>query len=360
MGSYRRVELQGAGPVLVERERRELSAGEARVAVHHCSVNYTDVARIDGSYGGTPIAGAAFGGVQDGVRIPGYEPAGVVLEITDEVDSAVLGERVLVHSHTSCGECAFCRGGVDNYCAQRQVLGAATPGNGGWSEEIVVPAAQLLALPPGVSLQAACTLEVSYATALFCLRRGWELTLADGPVAVRGVPGMLALAAAQYAHAFGRDVVGIARDPDSVRVRWVAQRFPWLRLVGEASLGEGLGTASGGPPALIVEPLGGEYVGHDVSLVARGGAIGVIGSHLSVAGEARWDELFNKGATIYGTTRAPLGMMGEVAQHFAAGFVAPLIDREFALEDFAEAVRYVRAPAGVGRTLLRMAAASPE
>jgi NADPH:quinone reductase-like Zn-dependent oxidoreductase len=105
---------------------------------------------------------------------------------------------------------------------------------------------------------------------------------------------------------------------------------------------------------VVIDPLGGDYIGEDLELVARGGAVGVLGSHVGAVSRVRADLLFLKGVALYGTPRAPLTEMEELAALVADGFVTPVIDRVFGLADAAAALDYCERPTGIGRVLLSM------
>lgn len=170
---YRRIEVSRAdGVALVEREPTPLRPGAVRLAVSFCSVNRGDVERIRGSYGGVEAAEIGFWQTENGVFVPGYEPVGTVVEVAADVDRAMLGRRAVLHSHESCGACRYCVSGADNLCGKMTVFGVGTRELGGWSEEVVVPAGQVLPLRDGVDLRGACTYEVTYGTARHNLRRG--------------------------------------------------------------------------------------------------------------------------------------------------------------------------------------------
>jgi D-arabinose 1-dehydrogenase-like Zn-dependent alcohol dehydrogenase len=352
---YRRIECDGLGSIsLRECAESELGPGTVRLSVSYCSVNRGDLERIIGSYGGIDVSGMSLYRSNDGRFVPGYEPSGKVVEIAADVDRSLLGRSVVLHSHQSCGKCRYCVAGADNLCGKVQVFGVATPDLGGWSEEIVVPAVQLLPLRDGVDLTGACTYEVTYGTALHSLRTGLASAELQGPVAVRGVPGALAVAACQFSVSMGLPCVAIVRDPTSDRVRHFRELLPDVAVVSEGQGRPGVLEMLGAPPAVVFEPLGGRYLNLDVDLVARGGVVGVVGAHLGVLSTVRADQLFFKGVSIHGTPRAPLPVMIEVAEMVAAGVVVPVIDRVFPMEDAQSALEYCANPTGIGRVLLAM------
>jgi NADPH:quinone reductase-like Zn-dependent oxidoreductase len=226
---------------------------------------------------------------------------------------------------------------------------------GGWSEQLVVPAKDVLVLPETIELAPACTLEVTYGTAWGSLELGRGIVGDEAVVAVRGVPGGVALAVAQLCHLWEVPVAGIVRDLDSSRVLATKARLPWLPLVSEQQAREGaLKDVLGARPNMVVDPLGGDYIAHDIDLVDRGGAVAVIGAHLGAESSVRWDKVFSKAVAIYGVARAPSAVMQRVVESVADGSVKPLVDKIFAFSDIDRAVAYAENPDGIGRVLLRM------
>jgi NADPH2:quinone reductase len=171
---------------------------------------------------------------------------------------------------------------------------------------------------------------------------------------VRGVPGALAMAAAQLCVALQVPCAVIVRDPDGDRVRQFRQVVPDVAVVGQEGGTAAVRKAVGAPPAVVIEPLGGAYLDQDIDLIARGGAIGVLGAHAGATSTFRSDLLFLKGVALYGTPRAPLTEMAELAGMVADGLVTPVVDRVFDLTDVEAALAYCGHPAGIGRVLLGM------
>lgn len=104
--------------------------GEARVRVRVSGVCGTDL--------------HAFAGRQPFFtypRIPGHELGVEVVAVGAGVTAVRVGDRCAVEPYLNCGRCIACRRGRTNCCETLQVLGVHT--DGGWREEIVVPAAKL-------------------------------------------------------------------------------------------------------------------------------------------------------------------------------------------------------------------------
>ncbi|MDI1337235.1 MAG: zinc-binding dehydrogenase [Lacunisphaera sp.] len=132
----------------------------------------------------------------------GHEVAGVVERVGEKVRSVRPGDRVCVHYLATCGTCAWCAGGHEQFCAAGQMLGKHRPG--GFAEYTVMPAACLFVLPPEISFAHGAVLMCSSATALHALRKA---RLQPGEtVAVFGLGG-LGASAVQLARALGAATV---------------------------------------------------------------------------------------------------------------------------------------------------------
>ena len=75
-------------------------------------------------------------------RILGHELATTVLEIDENPQGIVAGDKVVIMPYISCGKCVACRNGKTNCCTNITVLGVH--GDGGMQEQITVPASVLI------------------------------------------------------------------------------------------------------------------------------------------------------------------------------------------------------------------------
>jgi propanol-preferring alcohol dehydrogenase len=128
----------------------------------------------------------------------GHEVAGVVEMIGAKVLRRKPGDRVALHYLVTCGECAYCRIGAEQYCVTGKMLGHTT--DGGYAEFIAVPERNAVLLPEEISFKQGATLMCASATAFHALRKS---RLKGGErVAVFGAGG-LGISAIQLARVFG-------------------------------------------------------------------------------------------------------------------------------------------------------------
>lgn len=189
-------------------ERRDLRPDDIAVRVDYCGVCHTDLHAIharDGA-GSTPL-------------VPGHEFTGTVTETGPAVTRFSAGDPVAVGNIVdSCGECAMCRAGQENFCHAFPTLtydgvdrhdGSTTLG--GYSREYVLRDRFAYPLPAGLDPAAAAPLLCAGITV-------WEplWALGVGPesrVAVAGLGGLGHLAV-KMAVALGADTSVISRSPD--------------------------------------------------------------------------------------------------------------------------------------------------
>lgn len=129
----------------------------------------------------------------------GHEIAGTVAACGAGVGGGItVGQRVAVHYLATCGTCAECARGREQFCPRGRMFGKHR--DGGYAEFVVAPAQNLIAIPEEVDSAIAAIMMCSTATAFHALRKA---RLAPGEsVAVFGAGG-LGLSAIRLAHACG-------------------------------------------------------------------------------------------------------------------------------------------------------------
>src|ERR1700686_1744077 len=140
-------------------------------------------------------------GVSAVARLPltlGHEVAGVVEKRGADVQDFAAGERVCVHYLATCGQCAFCQSGTEQFCPTVQMIGKHR--DGGFAEFIVVPERSAFHLPDEIPFEQGAILMCSSATSLHALNKA--RLRAGETVAVFGVGG-LGISAVQLAKHFG-------------------------------------------------------------------------------------------------------------------------------------------------------------
>jgi L-idonate 5-dehydrogenase len=150
--------------------------------------------------------------------ILGHEVSGVVAAAGPAVTGIQPGQRVTVHPATPCRNCPECSAGRPNICRRARYLGSAAHFphvQGGFRDVLVVPAGQVVPLPPALSLATAALAE-PLAVALHAVRRAGPVRGRRVLVTGAGPIGCLVVAVLR-AHGAGQI---IARDmvPQALQV----------------------------------------------------------------------------------------------------------------------------------------------
>src|SRR6201996_5752781 len=148
---------QSVGSTALQRgtiERRDLREDDIAVRIDYCGVCHSDLHAVHGRIKPT-----------DGL-VPGHEFTGTVTAVGPAVTSFAPGDQVAVGTIVdSCGACAMCQAGQENYCYQGatttyggtdRVDGTTT--QGGYSREYVLRDKFAYPLPRGLDPAAAAPL----------------------------------------------------------------------------------------------------------------------------------------------------------------------------------------------------------
>lgn len=128
----------------------------------------------------------------------GHEVAGIVEEVGGEISRFRPGDRVCLHYLATCGVCAHCQRGNEQFCVSGQMMGKHR--DGGYAEFVLMPDRSVFALPKEIPFEQGAILMCSSATSFHALRKA---RLQPGEsVAIFGVGG-LGISAIQLAKAFG-------------------------------------------------------------------------------------------------------------------------------------------------------------
>jgi uncharacterized zinc-type alcohol dehydrogenase-like protein len=188
-------------------ERRDLRPDDIAVRVDFCGVCHTDLHALHARSGGDPLL------------VPGHEFTGVVTGVGAAVTRFGVGDPVAVGNIVdSCGECAMCRAGQENFCREYPTLtyggtdrhdGSTTLG--GYAREHVLGERFAYPLPASLDPAAAAPLLCAGITV-------WEplhsLGVGGGSrVAVAGLGGLGHLAV-KLAVALGAETSVVSRTAD--------------------------------------------------------------------------------------------------------------------------------------------------
>jgi len=220
-------------PETLEMRRRELpppGAGEVVIRVEATGVSFAEQAMRRGRYPGQP----AF------PFVPGYDLVGVVAARGPGVTGVALGQRV-----------------------------AAVTKTGGWADNVVLPAADLVPVPEGVDAAAAETVVVNGVTAWQMLHRLARVRTGQ-TVLVHGASGGVGGLLVQLARLAGARVIGTASPTKHDAVRALGAEP--LDYHGDDLVARVRALAPGGVDA-VFDHVGGQSLRASWRLLAPGGTL---------------------------------------------------------------------------------------
>ena len=222
--------------VLEELPPPSIRPGSVRVALEAAGLNYVDALFVEGRYQIKPTP----------PFVPGSELAGTIVEVADDVESIVVGDRIV-----------------------------ASTGLGAFAEQVVLPAAAATLIPASVSSAAAATLTQSFCTALYALDRRTRLSPGE-TVLVLGGGGGVGHAAIQVAVSLGADVIATATTSEKAAHARSAGASVVLD-PDPSSLRELLRQAAPAGIDVVVDPVGDAATEPSLRSLREGGRLLVIG-----------------------------------------------------------------------------------
>jgi uncharacterized zinc-type alcohol dehydrogenase-like protein len=213
-------------------ERRDVGPSDVRIDILYCGICHSDVHTARNEWHGTRYP-----------AVPGHEIVGRVAEIGSEVTAFAVGDVVGVGCMVdSCGVCAACLDGLQNYCENGATFTYNSPDKhattkrtfGGYSAGIVVTEGFVVRVPAALDPAAAAPILCAGITMFSPLRH--HGVGAGSTVAVAGFGGLGSMAVkiakamgaevtvltrtdrkADDAMKVGADAVVVMSDPDAVR-----------------------------------------------------------------------------------------------------------------------------------------------
>jgi NADPH:quinone reductase-like Zn-dependent oxidoreductase len=309
--------------------------GEVRIRVRASGVNFADILARRGLYPDAPPLPA----------VVGYEVSGVVDDVGDGVDRAMIGTDVLALTRF-----------------------------GGYADVVSVPAIQVFEKPAGLSHTEAAAIPVSYLTA-------WQLLVVMGSlkagetVLIHNAGSGLGLAAIDIATHVGATIYGTASGSKHA---FLAERgvhelidyraTDWSAEIDRLTGGKGV--------HLITDPLGGANAKKSYRALRSTGRLGMFG--VSVATDSKLPGtlglgraalgmpvfhpvgLMNGNRAVFGVNLGHMwheadairGWMREILSGVEEGWVRPHVDRTFPLADAGQAHTYIEERRNIGKVVL--------
>ena len=321
------------------------AADEVLVRVHATALNRADLLQRRGLYP-NPFPTAH--------DIPGMEFAG---EVVAAPATAV----------TAAASAAPAPAAPARFKPGDHVMGIVS--GGGYAEYVVIPAAQAMRTPHGMSLADAAAIPEVFITAWDALVLQGGLKPGGTALVHAGASGV-GTAAIQICRAMGARIIvtcsGARGGVDKVQacrdlgaslvVDYTTQDF--VKEVADFTQGRGV--------EVVLDVIGGDYTVRNVACLALKGRIIQVGTMAGPSKDFNVASLMGKRASIIGTVLRPRPKEEKIAvsqafaeallSDFDAGVLKPVIDKRFTLDQIVEAHQHMEANANIGKIVVTIAA----
>ena len=313
-GGFDRIEPRDDLPVPEVR-----SPSDVRIHVRAAAINHLDVFVVGGLPGVT-------------IRPPwilGTDACGVVDQVGADVRHVKVGDRVVVNPGISDRSCEYCMAGEHPLCLKFAVLGEHVPGT--IAEYVVLPGANVRAIPNGISDEQAAAFTLATLTAWRMVHTRARVTK-DDQVLIWGIGGGVAQAALQISKSIGA-TVWVTSSDDAKLERARALGADHLLNHARVEVGKHIRQETGKRGvSVVIDNVGEATWTQSLIALGRGGRLVTCGGTSGPMLTTDVRRLFWNQWTIMGSTMGNDAEFEAVVAELGRGKLLPVIDSVFPLE----------------------------
>jgi NADPH:quinone reductase-like Zn-dependent oxidoreductase len=313
--------------------------GEVLVAVRACALNHLDLWVRQG-----------IPGLQISLpHIPGSDVAGVVEKIGAGVTKIGTGQKVLLAPGVTCGKCAACLAGRDNYCPQFTNLGYMI--DGGCAQFVCCPEANCFPYPENLSFEEAAAVPLVFQTAWHMLLTRAQLQPAE-TVLVLGAGSGVGSAAIQIAKFFGCRVIATAGNEAKLAKAKELGADDLINHKTQKIKDEVRRLTTKRGVDVVFEHVGTATWDDSVASLTRGGRLVTCGATTGFDAKIDLRFLFSRQLSILGSYMGNKSEFATLLKLVVAGNLKPVLDRTFRLAEGRLAHEYLESGSQFGKVVL--------
>lgn len=301
---------------------------EVIVNVEYCGVNHLDI-----------WARMGIGGKK--IKLPHICGCDIV--------GTFMGQRVMVYPGASCGKCQYCKAGHETLCSEFAIIGGMSDWNGGYAEKVVVPARNIIKLPPAFKSETAATMAVSYLVA-------WNMLKTNGAgtgktILVYGATSGVGMATIQLARALGAKVIATVSDDNK---RQFAENLGARHIINRTSqniLEEVKRIAPAGVD-IVVDHVGAATWPTSIAALKSGGRMAVCGMTSGNDASVPVRMFYSKQIVMTGALLGTRKQLQELLKFVVSKKIKPVIDSVMPLHEAKEAQSRMESNQHMGKILL--------
>jgi len=277
-------------------------------------------------------------------HVAGSDVAGIVRAVGSEVSgkgfgssSVAVGDEVVVHPGLSCRICDMCTSGQEFFCRQFLIWGFQSgPNDGGHSEFVTMPAANVLPKPKNLSFEEAASMPLVLETAWRMLVTRAQIQAGENVLIWGGVGG-LGVMAIQICRMFGANPIPVVGGAQKVAL---AQQLGAEHVIDRTSedvvarvkeLTRKVGVD------VVFEHSGQDTWPASMAALRWGGRLVVCGASTGFEAVTDLRFLWNKQQNLMGSHLSTKAELAAALRAVEAGHIKPVVDHVFPLSEVARA-----------------------
>ena len=312
------------------------AARRAIVRVRACALNHLDLWQRRGI---------------ERVRIPlpHISGADVAGEVVDTGGAEIAeGTRVLLQPGLSCGRCAMCVAGRDNFCPDYDVLGYLS--DGGYAEFVSIPVENLVPIPDAIDFVHASAFPLTFLTAWHMLITRAGLRSGDTVLVLAAGSGV-GQAAIQIARCHGARVFATASPAKLQQARELGAEAAFDHYAGDFSK-ELRARTTGRGADVVVEHVGEATWDRSLRALASGGRLVTCGATTGHRAGVDLRHLFARQLSLLGSYMGEKRELVRAAALFFEGKLKPVVDEVVPLWEARAAHERLESGAQFGKIVL--------
>ncbi len=321
-------------------------AGEVQVRIRAVALNHIDV------WG---WRGMAF--VQRKLPIvAGAEAAGEIVAVGPGVAGLAPGQIVALYGAKTCGACAACRAGRDNFC---EAAGGSQGGiygfhiDGFFRERLNVPAHIAVPAPDGLDAVSAALAPITFGTPEHMLFDNARLEAGETVLVHAGGSGIGSAAIQLAKHAGATVITTVGSDEKGEKakalgadhvINYTQERFETRarRLTGKRGVD------------VVFEHVGPDTFEGSMFALRRGGRLVTCGSTTGITSKINLHTLFQQQLRLLGSFGCTMANMRTVMEKMAAGAVHPVIDTRLPLAEIETGLKRLESRQVFGKIVVEL------
>lgn len=302
-------------------EPDSLQAGEVRIDVHACGVNFPDVLMVQGKHQLTPILPFC----------PGGEVAGIVRDVAPDVTAFEPGQRVMAVTFW-----------------------------GGLAEQVNAPATAVVTIPDEMSFATASIFQGGNCVSFYALKRLAGLQAGEN-LLVLGAAGGVGAAAVQLGKAMGARVIGVVDSAEKAVAAIDNGADDTVNCAAEDLRGRIKALTEGRGADVILDPVGGDPFDAACRSVNIGARILIVGFASGRIPQYPVNLALLRSCSLIGVNhhqffvtqpRQAAEDMQDLLKMYREGRVSPIIDRVYPMEKADEALCRIGDGKAVGKLVV--------